>query len=615
MSKNKGFIVGNLTLREVYLINQEEAYLQNEYLIAENNGVNVPLEVYETTAVPMLLDDTIPNSHPEYLKKMGFSFDKPAFIAKAKILSALNKPMMPNSIIRKPSFAEIQDKLIHADVADSMKLGTIQGTESMQAELPKEYQKLSPVWENKKAQPQNGVPFMLDHHKFREYPHIGIFGTSGSGKTFGLRTIVEELMTLNVPGLILDPHHEMDFTKPMEGLDDDQKKDFSLNTQIFYVGKDMGIPFTELKFDELVYLFDFVGSLSEPMKSSLEAVYEKGDTLMYLKQKVTMLKSAFEMYERPKNQQDDSALDDDTKLLYKKLQNKVSGSVTLQAVAWRLDALESTGVFEYNKGIQGIEKAITKGKMAVLRGDMNRLQMVAFYTIRKLYKKRKNYQDYKSEGSFGIEKEKSPSYFPAFFVVVDEAHNFAPKDRTNPTKQILKTIAQEARKYGVFEIFCTQKPDGIDQTIFAQLNTKIIYRINTLVDMEMIKQETNLNSEQMAQLPELQSGHCFVSSAILPKTFAVRFRTTFTQSPHTVDPFEESKAVAGEQKSALEDTLEILCENRLRTSEMAKIITILEEELGEVIQVGEVYEALDEMVKKGTIIKKKSVMGSEYIAA
>lgn len=613
MSKNKGYIVGSMTLRDVYIINQEEPYLQNEYLIAECLGENIPLEVYETMAVPMLLDDTIPNSHPEYLKKMGFDNEEPSFIAKAKILSSLTKPMMPNSIIRKPTFSEISDKLIHADLSDSMKLGVIQGTSSLQVELPKEIQNLSPMWEDKKIISQEGVPFMLDHHKFREYPHIGIFGTSGSGKTFGLRTIIEELMSLSVPGLIIDPHHEMDFSKSMDGLSSEHVKDFSSNNQIFHVGKDMGIPFEELTLDELIYLIDFVGALSEPMKSALEAIYEKGDTFIYLNHKIALLKEAFEEHENLsyKKKGEEKTLSEEAELLYGKNKNKISGSQTLQALGWRIDALKATGVFEYSKGIQGIEKAIRKGKMAVLRGDMRRLQMVSFYTIRKLYGKRKKYQDYKTEEGFG--EEHKPAYFPAFFVVVDEAHNFAPKDRTNPTKQILKTIAQEARKYGVFEIFCTQKPDGIDQTIFAQLNTKVIYRINTLVDMEMVKQETNLNSEQMAQLPDLPSGHCFVSSAILPKTFSVRFRTTFTQSPHTVDPFNELKEVGEEQQSALEETLEILCETRLRLRDIAKTLKIVEEEVGCTVSLEELNEALDNLVRNGIIAKNMTIMGPEYI--
>lgn len=603
---DKGFIAGVVTLREIYLINQTEPYEQNEYLMANNNGEDIPLEVSEVSSLPMVIPEMIPGCHPAYLEHSGMDMMKPAYLAKVKVLKPLSSPLFPLSVIRKPEFNEIQDHLIYAKVEDSMKLGIIRGTEALQNELPKNLNNLAPMWQNKKGVPQNGVPFLLDHHSFREYPHVGIFGTSGSGKTFGLRVLIEELMRLHVPGLILDPHYEMDYAKPMDGLGNEYPEHFKDNYETFYVGKDMGIAFEELSLDELVYLFEFVGALSEPMKGALEAVFEKGDTLIYLKQKITKLRDAFEMKERPRHEQED--LPEDVWMLYEKHKNRIAGSPTMQALSWRLDALEGTEIFQYKYGIKGVEQAIRNGKMAVLRGDMRRLQMVSFYTIRKLYKKRRMMQDYQMQSKIDDSSD-APIYFPPFFVVVDEAHNFAPKHSSNPTKRILKTISQEARKYGVFEIFCTQKPDGLDETIFAQMNTKIIYRMNTFTDMQMIQKETNLTEEQMAQLPDLPSGHCFVSSATLPKTFAVRFRTTFTQSPHLSDPFEEL-AERRQVLTPLKQSILKHAEKGLRSQQITKIFPELEDEFEATLK--EVEDAIREMVIEGLLSQKKTVMGYEY---
>lgn len=603
----KGIIAGVVTLREVYLISQEEPYQQNEYLMANNNGKDVPLEVSEVSSVPMILPEMIPGCHPAYLETAGLVFDQPAFLAKAKVLKPLSSPLFPLSEIRKPDFNEIQSRLIYADVKDSMKIGVIRGTEALQEELPEDLQNLAPMWKNKQGIPQQGVPFLLDHHSFREYPHVGIFGTSGSGKTFGLRVLIEELMRLHVPGLILDPHYEMDYKKPMDGLGDEYPDHFKDRYETFYVGKDMGIAFEELKFEELVYLFEFVGSLSEPMKGALEAIFEPGDTLIYLKYKITSLRDAFDQKELPERDRDD--LPEDVWALYEQHKNRIAGSPTMQALSWRLDALEGTEIFQYKQGIRGVEQAIRNNKMAILRGDMRRLQMVSFYTIRKLYKKRRNSQDFQIQARHDAEAIEAPDYFPPFFVVVDEAHNFAPKHDSNPTKRILKTISQEARKYGVFEIFCTQKPDGLDETIFAQMNTKIIYRMNTFTDMQMIQKETNLTEEQMAQLPDLPSGHCFVSSATLPKTFAVRFRTTFTQSPHTNDPFEELKKRRS-QMTPLKEAILKHCDPVLRTQQIPKIFPDLEAEFD--VTMEDVEETLLEMISQDLISQKKALMGFEY---
>lgn len=602
----KGFIAGVVTLREVYLISQDKQYEQNEYLMANNNGVDIPLEVSEVSSLPMVIPEMIPGCHPAYLERSDIDMMQPVYLAKAKVLQPLSSPLFPLSAIRKPEFSEIQDHLVYAKVEDSMRLGVIRGTEDLQKELPSELQDLAPMWANKQGVPQQGVPFLLDHHSFREYPHIGIFGTSGSGKTFGLRVLIEELMQMNVPGLVLDPHYEMDYTKQMDGLGEKYPEHFKDNYETFYVGKDMGIDFEELSLDELVYLFEFVGALSEPMKGALEAVFEKGDTLIYLKQKITKLRDAFEMKERPKHEQED--LSEDVWILYEKHKNRIAGSPTMQALSWRLDALEGTEIFQCKQGIKGVEQAIRNGKMAMLRGDMRRLQMVSFYTIRKLYKKRRMVQDYQMQ-SKNDDSIDAPDYFPPFFVVVDEAHNFAPKHSSNPTKRILKTISQEARKYGVFEIFCTQKPDGLDETIFAQMNTKIIYRMNTYNDMQMIQKETNLTEEQMAQLPDLPSGHCFVSSATLPKTFAVRFRTTFTQSPHLSDPFEELSQ-RREVITPLKQAILGHAEKVLRSQQVLKIFPELEEKFD--VTLDEVEDAIREMVIEGMLSQKKTIMGFEY---
>ena len=71
-----------------------------------------------------------------------------------------------------------------------------------------------------------------------------MFGGSGSGKTFGLRVILEEIMMKKIPGIVLDPHYEMDFTEAMPGIPSNFKQDFSRRFELFEVGKDVGILFS-----------------------------------------------------------------------------------------------------------------------------------------------------------------------------------------------------------------------------------------------------------------------------------------------------------------------------------------------------------------------------------
>lgn len=73
------------------------------------------------------------------------------------------------------------------------------------------------LYEDGAQLPQKDVPYVLDLRAMHQYPHMGIFGGSGSGKSFGMRVLLEELMEKNVPGVVLDPHYEMDFSQAAEG--------------------------------------------------------------------------------------------------------------------------------------------------------------------------------------------------------------------------------------------------------------------------------------------------------------------------------------------------------------------------------------------------------------
>lgn len=596
------FVLGRTNTKEIHLISQDTAFIMNEYLMVEDliHG-SIPVEVVSTFALPMVVPSVLPEgSAVEFLNVLKIDATKPVFLAKAIVLKTLATPIMPTSKVRKPAFDEIKNILIHANPKDGFTLGTIQGTTQLQEQLPVELQNVAPRWENKQAVHQNGVPFFLDHHKFREYPHIGLFGTSGSGKTFGMRVIEEEIMKFAIPTLSFDPHMESVFDRPMAGLTKEQQMNYKGRYEIFYIGKNVGVRFSELSLAELVHLFEYVGALSEPQKAALESLYEKGDTIAYLKQKITDLKTAFEEYEKPKKEQD--TLTPTQEQLYARFRNRVSGSATLQALSWKLDSLENTEIF--NGDVLEVERALKQRKLCVIRGDIKRLQMLSSYMVKKFYKQRRAYQDARERG---IEEE----YFPMFYVVMDESHNFAPKHGFSPIGNVLKTIALEARKYGVFLVMVTQKPDALDETIVAQLNTKIIYRLNTASDMDMVKKETNLTDEEVQKLPDLLSGSCFVSSPILPKTFAVRFRTTFTESPNTKDPYQELDQFSVNQN---QEELANYLEGKLPIH--LNKIAMLHSEANQVLtgnySVQDISDTLKQMATNGKVVEKRSPFGLIY---
>lgn len=605
------YVVGKTNEREVFVASIERPFVMNEYLIVEDKEHEHPVgEVIESIAYESIDERTFPleTGVLSSIDKLFESHRGKIFIGRLKVLKEIQTPITPHTALSIPEFSAISNLLVKVNKEKGFTVGVINGTKTLHGDLPTELKDIAPLLLKKETIiPQNGVPFLVDYHSLKEYPHIGLFGGSGSGKTFGLRTICEEIMEKGIPGILFDPHFELDFSQTMTGLDEKYRFNYSGKYELLQVGEDIGISFGELTTAELLSLLEFVSELSQPMRGAIETLHERNDSFVTLLNRVNKLKRAFENEEKPKNERQN--LDPETAMLFLKHKDQLAGSATLQAVSWRLDQLEKTGLF--NHDIAPVESALLNRKLAVIRGSQKHLKMIASYMIGKLYRKRRLYRDWHQMNSNKRANGKQPSAFPPFFIIMDEAHNFAPNGKdSNPTKRILREIAQEARKYGVFEIFGTQRPSLLDTTITAQLNTKFIFRTGIKEDMEMIAKETNLNDDQVARLPELSSGNAFVSSATLSKTMYIRFRTTKTESPHSTSPFDELDTFNNKDKlkNVLKDCLP-LADTKIQTVH-AKI----NQQMSKSLSIKEILDTLNEMADFGEVKREKSPFGNKFIA-
>ena len=367
---------------------------------------------------------------------------------------------------------------------------------------------------------------------------MGYFGGSGSGKSFALKVTCEELMKNMIPGIVIDPHHEMEFKEKSSKYGVDYKE----RNDVYLVGDDIGIKFTELVTSELIQLCEFIDPLTQPQQATLQALHDNGMTQVALKDRINLIKEILQKKETSKPHEYAEYMEElgQTRgadiIYFEKIKDSISNFKAVEALSWKVNKLLDSCVFNTN-GISKVEKTILQGKLAIIRGDVRRLQMVSSYLIAKLYKKRRQYQD-----SITKKNVEDVPFFPMFFIILDEAHNFAPNgsdEKMSPTKRVLKTVAQEARKYGVFEIMCTQRIGLLDSTIVAQMNTKFVFRTTNAQDLNTIKMECNLNNSELDLLPDLPSGFCIATSPTLSKNFHIKFRSTFTKSPHTLDCFKE----------------------------------------------------------------------------
>ena len=152
---------------------------------------------------------------------------------------------------------------------------------------------LCEMYSKGKAFKTKNVPFYLDLRSFQQYPHIGVFGGSGSGKSFGLRVIMEEIMKHRFPAVMLDPHYEMEFSESQENIQ--EKQDFNDAFKKFQIGEHIGVEFKNLSRRDLLALLSAVSPLTEAMSSAVEMLHLRGDTYLSFSNRLELLSEALEI--------------------------------------------------------------------------------------------------------------------------------------------------------------------------------------------------------------------------------------------------------------------------------------------------------------------------------
>ena len=462
-----------------------------------------------------------------------FSKSTHIYIAKAKIENYIKKPIQSGADALVPVFDKIKPFLINQEVENSFILGEINGTNIFVDSMHDKYKNLFMVRKEGKPVIQTSAPLLFDYRKLSEAPHIGLFGGSGSGKTFALKVLAEELMQKKIPVILFDPHMEMDFSIPRKDIDAKFTKDFKSNFKIFSIGKDVGIDFKELSTDELIQIIGFSGDLTGAMENLLREVHRRGMLFSELETILKTLKKLKE-YQELKIRGADEPTPDEEKI-WDRYGTSVPSSSTVAGILWRINLISQTEIF--NKNITNLKKALQEKKLCVLRGEMKLLNILVSYLISNLYIQRKNYIDFKDSNP-------SVDSFVPFVVAMDEAHIFCPKnEQKSPIKTILRTIAQEGRKYGVFEIMATQRPSLLDETVVAQMSTKFIFKLSIKEDLLSVQKETDLSEEEIERLPYINSGESFISSSIYGKTVSALIRYNVTDIKSKANPFDELNVV------------------------------------------------------------------------
>ena len=121
------------------------------------------------------------------------------------------------------------------------------------------------------------------------------------------------------------------------------------------------------------------------------------------------------------------------------------------------------------------------------------------------------------------EKDRAPT-----FIVVDEAHNVAPVHPANGfeamTLDLLVRIADEGRKYGLFQIVVTQRPSKIHPSVLAGCHNFFVMRMTDRADIQAIESAfTGVSEQLLRSMPAFTQGEALILGPVAKWPLTIRF--------------------------------------------------------------------------------------------
>ncbi len=366
----------------------------------------------------------------------------------------------------------------------------------------------------------DAVPVALDLDTVAS-THLAILASTGAGKSYTAAVLLEEMLhpRNRAAVLIVDPHGEYDTLQELEKHPDFQDGEYRPRVRIYRYGDR---PEVELKM-RLSYLHmgDFrylLPNLSDRME------YVLNQALRRLRARLRK--------ERGREAADEWTFNQLLEVLGEmeeegKEDGRGGGSGSIEAVRWRLEHLwHNTRIFDDTSRLK-LQELFRPGQATILdvsQVDEREQQVMVAILLRKLFEART-----RTEQGKAIQGHELHLPYPVF-VLLEEAHRFAPHGGDAVSSGILKTILAEGRKFGIGVGLISQRPGKLDGDVLSQCNTQILLRIVNPVDQAKVAEGVeSVGRELLRELPALSKGQAILAGAALPTPVLVRVRPRRTR--------------------------------------------------------------------------------------
>jgi uncharacterized protein len=346
--------------------------------------------------------------------------------------------------------------------------------------------------------------------------HTAIIASTGAGKSYLAGVLLEELMSPynRAAVLVVDPHGEYDTLAEMANMDHFQAGPYRPEVKIYQPGA-VKVRVSALEVGDLSYLLP---NLSDRMYYLLARAYrdvrrasnqENGNPDQWTRNDLEA-----RLVELGENEEGDNA------------EKKPDFSGTADALIWRLDSvLRNSTIFDDFDHLN-LGALCRPGQCSVLQlneVDEKEQQVMVATLLRRLLKAR-------TDTIKGKAIEGEDLYLPyPVFVLIEEAHRFAPASANVVSTGILKTILSEGRKFGVGIGLISQRPGKLDGDVLSQCNSQFIMRIVNPVDQARVAESVEtVGRDLLRELPALTKGQVIIAGEAVstPVISRVRKRRT-----------------------------------------------------------------------------------------
>jgi len=95
------------------------------------------------------------------------------------------------------------------------------------------------------------------------------------------------------------------------------------------------------------------------------------------------------------------------------------------------------------------------------------------------------------------------------YIVIDEAHKFAPEQSNPQSRDEVRALFQENRSDGVGALAISQRPARLDKTVLSQADNLMLFRVTSAADKEALKGYLD-ERDDVERLKALPRGHCML---------------------------------------------------------------------------------------------------------